>query len=79
MKIIDERKPKTNLFKEVQISQVFYVEDEEEYGESPYMKIFAVEDSDENYLNAINLQGTQLVYINEDEPVILCSAVLKIY
>ena len=79
MRIIDERKPKTNLFKEVQVSQVFYVEDEKEYGENPYMKIFAIEDSDENYLNAIDLQGAQLIYINEDEPVILCSAVLKIY
>lgn len=72
MRIIDERKPKTNLFKEVQVSQVFYVKDEEEYGKNPYMKIFAVEDSDENYFNAIDLRSTQLVYIKEDESVILC-------
>ena len=37
MKIVDERKPKTIEFKEVNVSQVFYAADEQEYGENPYL------------------------------------------
>lgn len=79
MRIVDERKPKTNLFKEINNGQVFYVEDEEEYGDNPYMKIFAIEDSDYCELNAVDLQDGQVVRIEDNEPIILCSATLKIY
>ena len=79
MRIVDERKQKTNLFKEVQVGQVFYVEDEVDYGESPYMKITEIRDIDDDYHNAVNLQEGSLAYLNDNEPVILCSAVLKIY
>ena len=79
MRIVDERKQKTNLFKEVQVGQVFYVEDEGIYGESPYMKITEITDTDDDYYNAVNLQVGSLTFLNDNEPVILCSAVLKIY
>ena len=79
MRIVDERKSKNNLFEEVNISQVFYIEDEQEYGDNPYMRIFKVEDSEGDFLNAVNLQDGQLVLVKDDEEVILCNATLKIY
>ena len=79
MRIVDERKPKTNLFRDVIIGQVFYVVNENEYGNHPYMRIIAVEDSDYCQLNAIDLQDGQVVRIEDNEPIILCSATLKIY
>ena len=79
MRIVDERKQNTNLFKEVQVGQVFYVEDEAEYGCYPYMRIFKIEDVDNGYYNAVDLETGGLAYLNDNEPVILCSATLKIY
>lgn len=79
MRIVDERKPKTDLFEQVAIGQVFYVEDEQEYGDCPYMRIFKVEDNEGDILNAVDLQCGQTVYIEDNEPIILCSATLKIY
>ena len=79
MRIVDERKQNTNLFKEVQVGQVFYVEDEAEYGCYPYMKIFKIEDVDNGYYNAVDLETGGLTYLNDNEPVILCNATLKIY
>lgn len=79
MKIVDERKQNTILFKEVQDGQVFYIENEVDYGDNPYMKIFGVEDSDYCELNAVDLQDGQVVRIEDNEPIILCSATLKIY
>lgn len=79
MRIVDERKQNTNFFKEVQVGQVFYVEDEAEYGCYPYMRIFEMRDIDEDYFNAVDLGDGRLVYLNDNEPIILCSATLKIY
>ena len=79
MKIVDERKSTTKEFKEVNIGQVFFVEDEQEYGENPYMRIFEMRDNDEDYFNAVDLGDGRLVYLNDNEPIILCSATLKIY
>ena len=79
MRIVDERKQNTNVFKEVQVGQVFYVEDEAEYGCYPYMRIFKIEDVDNGYYNAVDLETGGLTYLNDNEPVILCSATLKIY
>ena len=79
MKIVDERKQNTNLFKEVQVGQVFYVEDEAEYGCYPYMRISKIEDVDTGYYNAVDLETGGLTYLNDNEPVILCNATLKIY
>lgn len=79
MRIVDERKQNANLFKEVQVGQVFYVEDEAEYGCYPYMRIFKIEDVDNGYYNAVDLETGGLTYLNDNEPVILCSATLKIY
>lgn len=78
MRIVDERKPKTIEFKNVSISQVFYVKNVEEYGDSPYMRIFGIEDSEGYNLNAVNLRGAQVVEIGKNEPVILCNATLNI-
>lgn len=79
MRIVDERKPTTTEFKDINVSQVFYVEYEEEYGDNPYMRIFEIKDMDDDYYNAVNLQDGRLVYLNDNEPIILCSATLKIY
>ena len=79
MRIVDERKPTTIEFKEVCTGQVFFVEDEQEYGDNPYMKIYEIKDEDNDYYNAVDLQDGALVYLNDNEPIILCSATLKIY
>lgn len=79
MKIVDERKQKTNFFKEVGISHVFYVKNEDVYGYDPYMRISAIRDIDDDWYNAVNLQDGDLTFLNDNEPVILCSATLKIY
>ena len=79
MRIVDERKPTTKEFKELINGQVFYIENEQECGDNPYMKICSVEDSDYCELNAVDLQDGQVVRIEDNEPIILCSATLKIY
>ena len=79
MRIVDDRISKTNLFKEACVGNVFYAVDVQGYGNNPYMKIVAVEDSDYCQLNAVDLQDGLLVRIENDEPIILCNATLKIY
>jgi hypothetical protein len=78
MKIVYEHKP-TFKFSEVSIGEVFFAEDMEEYGESPYMRISDVKDIDNDYYNVVDLQDGKLVYFNDDELIILCNATLKIY
>lgn len=79
MKIVYERKQNTILFKEVEISHVFYVEDEINYGCNPHMRISKITDIDYNCWNAVDLQTGNLVYLSLNEPIILCNAILKIY
>ena len=78
MKIVYEEKP-TFKFSEVSIGEIFFAEDMEEYGESPYMRISDVKDIDDDYYNVVDLQDGKLVYFNDNEPIILCNATLKIY
>ena len=77
MRIVDERKQNTILFKEVEISHVFYVEDEINYGCNPYMRISKITDINYDYWNAINLREGSLAYLNPNEPVILCRFINK--
>ena len=79
MRICDERKPKIDLFKEVNIGQVFYVEDTNEYGNNPFMRVFEIKSIDDDYFNAVDLQYGNLVYINDNEIIIFCNANLQIY
>ena len=78
MKIVYEEKPTFKL-SEVSIGEIFFAEDMEEYGESPYMRISDVKDIDDDYYNVVDLQDGKLVYFNDNEPIILCNATLKIY
>ena len=79
MRICDERKPKIDLFKEVNIGQVFYVEDTNEYGNNPFMRVFEIKSIYYDYFNAVDLQYGNLVYINDNEIIIFCNANLQIY
>ena len=78
MKIVYEEKP-TFKFSEVSIGEIFFAEDMEEYGEIPYMRISDLKDIDDDYYNVVDLQDGKLVYFNDNEPIILCNATLKIY
>ena len=79
MRIVDERKPSSIKFEEVSYGQVFYMVDEEEYGDSPYMKVLEVVDNEGDTLNAVELENGALVWIEDEESVILCNALLKTY
>lgn len=71
--------PQQKNLKKLILVKYFFVEDEQEYGENPYMRIFEMRDIDEDYFNAVDLGDGRLVYLNDNEPIILCSATLKIY
>ena len=79
MKIVDERKSTTFKFSEVSIGEIFFAEDVAEYGKSPYMRISDVKDMADDYYNTVDLQDGTLIYLNDNEPIILCNATLKIY
>ena len=74
----DERKPNTIVFEKINVGEVFFVEDANEYGGEPYMRIFKLTDEDGDILNAVNLFDGQVVYIASDEEVIKCQACLTV-
>lgn len=78
MKIIDNRTVKSVPFVYVRLGEVFRPVDNDVYNATAYMRIPQTEDNNGDYLNAIDLDGGHLTWVEDSEQVELLNATLHI-
>ena len=78
MKVFDERKKNSVRFEEVEIGEVFFFENTEDYGVNPYISIEDIKRDDEVIFSAVDLVDGVAVNVNNYEKVILCEAFLTV-
>lgn len=78
MKVVDERKKNSVRFDEVEIGNVFFFENTDDYGVNPYISIEDIQRNDEVTFSAVDLVDGVAVNVNNYEKVIPCEAFLTV-
>lgn len=73
MKFTDDRIPNMKTFEEVKLGEVFLIKG------VPHMKIYEFKHEEGDYFNVVDLSNGFLDFLTDDEEVVGCDAVLKIY
>ena len=74
MRIIDAKTFKVQSFCSLPLGSAFRFVDTASYGQAVYMRVPVVIDEYKNHLRAIDLEDGDMIFVSDEEEVILCDA-----